>query len=67
MPTPTEQALITLVPTLHSLPPELVELSTSLLAQSRTKAATLKPEEEIGRIYVCANIACERCVDCVSI
>jgi origin recognition complex subunit 6 len=60
MPTQIEQALITLVPTLNSLPQELVDLSTSLLAQSRNKASSLKPEEEIGRTYACAHIAVER-------
>ncbi|KAH0039495.1 hypothetical protein KCU80_g5161, partial [Aureobasidium melanogenum] len=60
MPTPIEQALITLVPTLNSLPQELIDLSTSLLAQSRNKASSLKPEEEIGRTYTCAHIAVER-------
>jgi origin recognition complex subunit 6 len=60
MPTPIEQALITLVPTLNSLPEELIDLSTSLLAQSRNKASSLKPEEEIGRTYACAHIAVER-------
>ncbi|THX12387.1 hypothetical protein D6D13_04316 [Aureobasidium pullulans] len=60
MPSPMEQALITLVPTLNSLPQELIDLSTSLLAQSRNKAASLKPDEEIGRTYACAHIAVER-------
>ncbi|CAD0109496.1 unnamed protein product [Aureobasidium uvarum] len=60
MPTPIEQALITLVPILNSLPQELVDLSTSLLAQSRNKASSLKAEEEIGRTYACAHIAVER-------
>ncbi|KAG9760025.1 hypothetical protein KCU73_g3093, partial [Aureobasidium melanogenum] len=60
MPTPIEQALITLVPTLNSLPQELIDLSTSLLAQSRNKASSLKPEEEVGRTYTCAHIAVER-------
>ncbi|KAI4852051.1 hypothetical protein E4T44_01520 [Aureobasidium sp. EXF-8845] len=60
MPTQIEQALITLVPTLNSLPQELIDLSTSLLAQSRNKASSLKPEEEIGRTYACAHIAVER-------
>ena len=44
-----------------SLPPELVELAISLLAQSRSKASTLKAEEEIARSYACSNLACERC------
>lgn len=60
MPTPTELALSTLLPTTSFLPPDLVALANSLLAQSRSKAASLKPEEEIGRIYACAHIACER-------
>ena len=55
------QALQGLVPTLSGpLPAELVSLAESLLAQSRTKASTLKAEEEIARSYACANIACER-------
>ncbi|KAI9772182.1 MAG: hypothetical protein M1835_006287 [Candelina submexicana] len=56
----TEQALSGLVPTLSILPQELIELATSLLAQSRTRASNLKAEEEIARSYACANIACER-------
>lgn len=58
--TPIELALSTLLPTIAFLPPELIHLATSLLAQSRSKAASLKPEEEIGRSYACAHIACER-------
>jgi origin recognition complex subunit 6 len=59
---PVEQALTNLIPR-HpgALPPELIELASSLLAQSRSKASNLKAEEEIGRTYACANIACERC------
>lgn len=60
MPTPIEQALITLVPTLNTLPQELLDLSASLLAQSRAKAATLKQDEEIGRVFACAHLAVER-------
>jgi origin recognition complex subunit 6 len=56
-----EQALTSLISRHNGpLPPELVELASSLLAQSRTKASNLKAEEEIGRTYACANIACER-------
>lgn len=56
-----EQALASLIPRYNgSLPPELVELASSLLALSRSKASNLKAEEEIGRTYACANIACER-------
>ncbi|KAL9583858.1 MAG: hypothetical protein Q9212_002456 [Teloschistes hypoglaucus] len=55
------QALNSLVPELNGpLPPELLELASSLLAQSRTKASGLKAAEEIGRTYACANLACER-------
>ncbi|KAK5112668.1 hypothetical protein LTR85_011179 [Meristemomyces frigidus] len=60
MPTPIELALSSLLPTLSPLPTELVDLATSLLAQSRSRASTLKPEEEIGRTYACCHIACER-------
>ena len=56
------QALTGLVPSLNGpLPPELVELAMSLLAQSRGNASSLKADEEIARTYACANIACERC------
>ncbi|KAI9866908.1 MAG: hypothetical protein M1830_005882 [Pleopsidium flavum] len=55
------QALTGLVPTLDGpLPTDLVELAVSLVAQSRSKASSLKAEEEIARSYACANIACER-------
>ncbi|KAG6122708.1 hypothetical protein E4U13_001527 [Claviceps humidiphila] len=56
-----EQALLSLMPTYGSdLPPSLVELAGSLLAQSRHRASTLKADEEIARQYACAHIACER-------
>ncbi|KAF4468094.1 Origin recognition complex subunit 6 [Fusarium albosuccineum] len=56
-----EQALLSLMPTYGSdLPPALLELAASLLAQSRHRASTLKAEEEIARLYACANIACDR-------
>ncbi|GAB7362056.1 hypothetical protein MBLNU230_g2090t1 [Neophaeotheca triangularis] len=60
MSTQVESALNTLLPTLSFLPPDVIHLSKSLLAQSKSKAASLKPEEEIGRTYACCNIACER-------
>ena len=60
MPSPVEQALSSLLPTLSPLPIELLDLATSLLAQSRSRSSTLKPEEEIGRTYACCHIACER-------
>lgn len=57
-----ELALVSMLPTYNKdLPPQLVDLAGSLLAQSRSKASTLKAEEEIARQYACANIACERC------
>lgn len=56
------QVLTGLIPTFTSpLPLELLELAASLLAQSRSKASSLKADEEIARSYVCANLACERC------
>ncbi|KAF6810586.1 origin recognition complex subunit 6 [Colletotrichum sojae] len=56
-----EQTLLGLMPTHNSaLPPSLVELAGSLLAQSRHRASTLKADEEIGRLYACAHIACDR-------
>ncbi len=60
MPTSIELALSTLLPTYSLLPPEVIDLSTSLLAQSRSKATTLKPEEEIARTYTCCHLACQR-------
>ncbi|KAG2416745.1 hypothetical protein HFD88_007961 [Aspergillus terreus] len=58
---PVEQALATLLPThANDLPPDLVSLSLSLVAQSRSFSASLKPEEEIARPYACAEIACKR-------
>jgi origin recognition complex subunit 6 len=56
-----EQALTGLIPTLNGpLPVELVELSLSLLARSRSVANSLKQEEEIARPYACAQLACDR-------
>ena len=60
MPAPIELALASLLPTIGFLPPDLIALANSLLSQSRAKAASLKPEEEIGRTYACAHIACNR-------
>lgn len=60
MPQPVELALAGLLPTISFLPPDLISLANSLLSQSRVKAAALKPEEEIGRTYACAHIACKR-------
>ncbi|KAK4895603.1 hypothetical protein LTR27_006386 [Elasticomyces elasticus] len=53
-------SLSSLLPTLSPLPDTLVDLATSLVAQSRARASTLKPEEEIARTYACCHIACER-------
>jgi origin recognition complex subunit 6 len=44
----------------NDLPPKLVSLALSFVAQSRSFAASLKPEEEIARPYACAEIACRR-------
>jgi origin recognition complex subunit 6 len=56
-----EDALCSLLPTHKGiLPSPLVQLSASLVAQSRTKASNLRVEEEIARTYLCAHIACER-------
>lgn len=56
-----EQALLSLLPTHNTdLPQPLIELASSLLAQSRNRASTLKAEEEISRPYACAHIACDR-------
>lgn len=56
-----EQALLSLLPTHNStLPKPLTELASSLLAQSRHRASTLKAEEEIARLYACSHIACDR-------
>ncbi|PYH96599.1 hypothetical protein BO71DRAFT_348685 [Aspergillus ellipticus CBS 707.79] len=58
---PVEQALATLLPThAQDLPPELVSLAMSLVAQSRSFSSSLKPEEEIARPHACAEIACKR-------
>lgn len=58
-----EKVLSGLLPTYNNdLPPELVNLSITLLTQSRSYASSLKPEEEIARPYACAEIACNRSV-----
>ncbi|OJK04379.1 hypothetical protein ASPACDRAFT_55868 [Aspergillus aculeatus ATCC 16872] len=58
---PVEQALATLLPThAQDLPPDLLSLAVSLVAQSRSLSSSLKPEEEIARPYACAEIACRR-------
>ncbi|KAI1174533.1 hypothetical protein F4777DRAFT_378934 [Nemania sp. FL0916] len=58
----------TLEPTLYSLlpnystalPQRLLDLASSLLAQSRQNAGVLKADEEVARSYACAHLACER-------
>ncbi|CAM1509954.1 Fc.00g002890.m01.CDS01 [Cosmosporella sp. VM-42] len=55
-----EQALLSMMPTYGSdLPPQLVELAGSLLAQSRHRA-NIPNQEEVARLYACANLACDR-------
>ncbi|KAI2462885.1 hypothetical protein F4781DRAFT_162379 [Annulohypoxylon bovei var. microspora] len=56
-----EPALLSLLPNYSKdLPQPLLELASSLFAQSRHSAGTLKAEEEVARQYACAHIACER-------
>ncbi|KAL2155437.1 hypothetical protein VTH82DRAFT_179 [Thermothelomyces myriococcoides] len=56
-----EQTLLSLLPTHSStLPQQLTDLASSLLAQSRNRASTLKAEEEVARLYACAHLACDR-------
>ncbi|KAI5839347.1 origin recognition complex subunit 6-domain-containing protein [Morchella snyderi] len=56
-----ENHLTSLIPTLAGpLPPELIQLAASLVAQSKNRISNLKPNEEICREYVCAHIACDR-------
>lgn len=59
-----ESTLSALLPayTAGPLPKPLLNLAAALYAQSRSKAATLKPEEEIARSYACCHLACERYV-----
>jgi origin recognition complex subunit 6 len=49
-----------IVPTATTLPLSLIDLATNLLAQSRAKVPSLKPDEEIARPFACCHIACER-------
>lgn len=56
-----ETTLVGLIPTLvGSIPPKLVNVTASLLAQSRQRISSLRPEEESARAYLCAHLACER-------
>lgn len=55
-----QRTLNLIIPTASTLPPTLIDLATSLLAQSRAKAPSLKPDEEIARTFACSHIACER-------
>ena len=56
-----ERDLLNLLPSITlPLPRELSEVAVSLLSQSRSKASSLRQDEEIARGYVCANIACDR-------
>lgn len=59
----TEQALLSLMPSSGSeLPPRLIELAESLVAQSRHKASNLKADEEVARLYACCHLAADRSV-----
>ncbi|OQO04608.1 hypothetical protein B0A48_09530 [Cryoendolithus antarcticus] len=55
-----ERSLHLIVPTATSLPSTLIDLASSLLAQSRAKVPKLKQDEEIARTYACCHLACER-------
>ncbi|KAF7890842.1 uncharacterized protein EAF01_010651 [Botrytis porri] len=56
----TSQVLSNLIPRYSgTLPPELLALTSSLISQSRLRCS-LSQEQEIGRTYACANLACER-------
>ncbi|PWW76799.1 hypothetical protein C7212DRAFT_357758 [Tuber magnatum] len=56
-----ESTLSGLIPSLVGpVPPELIDLSASLITQSRNRISSLKPTEEGARVYVCAHIACDR-------
>ncbi|KAI1337347.1 hypothetical protein F5Y15DRAFT_159358 [Xylariaceae sp. FL0016] len=55
-----EPTLLSLLPTLTVLPQPLLELASSLLAQSRHTAGALKTEEEVARSFACCHIACDR-------
>ena len=59
---PTLQPLLSLLPSYNSttLPLPLTTTASALLAQSRLRAANLKPEEEIARPYACAELAVDR-------
>ncbi|KAB8342739.1 hypothetical protein FH972_022337 [Carpinus fangiana] len=58
----TSQNLHVLLPsyTRPTFPQELISLSQSLQALSRSRASTLKPDEEIARGFACCHLACER-------
>ncbi|KAG0642412.1 origin recognition complex subunit 6-domain-containing protein [Tuber brumale] len=56
-----ESTLSGLIPSLVGpVPSELIDLSASLITQSRNRISSLKPAEETTRDYVCAHIACDR-------
>ncbi|KAG0634475.1 origin recognition complex subunit 6-domain-containing protein [Tuber brumale] len=56
-----ESTLSGLIPSLVGpVPSELIDLSASLITQSRNRISNLKPAEEATRDYVCAHIACDR-------
>ena len=58
--TEVQRALTTYLPTLPTIPLRLSSLTSSLLSQSRQRAPHLKQDEELGRSYACAEIACDR-------
>ncbi|KAK5078413.1 hypothetical protein LTS08_002742 [Lithohypha guttulata] len=57
---PVHRALSALFPPSITIPPRLTSAADSLLAISRQRATHLKPDEEIARPHVCAEIACRK-------
>ena len=56
-----EPSLNILLPTYNNeFPAELLDLANALLAQTQSRAAALKPDEQIAMPYACAEIACKR-------
>ena len=57
---PIHQALLSILPPSTTIPPRLVSATNTLVSLSRQRASNLKPDEEIARPHVCAEIACKK-------